>query len=76
MIMSDLWGAVFNDWGAVSTSMSGLSDAQLFPSLGFGLRYLVTGQIPVRLDVAYPLRETTFDPERQLRLHINIFYTL
>jgi len=76
MLIGDLWGAVFNDWGAVSTSLSGLRDAQLFPSLGFGLRYLVTGQIPVRLDVAYPLKETVFDPERQLRLHINIFYTL
>lgn len=76
LIMPDLWGALFNDWGAVSTSLSDLDKGQLFPSVGFGLRYLVTGQIPVRLDLAYPLRETTFDPRQQLRLHINIFYTL
>lgn len=76
MLIPDLWGAIFNDWGVVSSSLNTLSDAPFFPSLGFGLRYLVTGQIPVRMDLAYPLKETIFDPQRQLRLHINIFYTL
>ena len=44
-------------------------------SVGAGLRWLVSGQIPLRLDIAYPLDTTPFSDE-QLRAHLNIFYTL
>ena len=76
LLIPDLWGGVFIDAAAVSTTLSELSLERLYPSVGAGLRWLVTGQIPVRLDVAYPLRATVFDPQRAPRLHINIFYTL
>ena len=46
-----------------------------YPGAGGGLRYLVTGQIPLRLDVAYPLRATPFS-EQAVRVHVNIFYML
>jgi outer membrane translocation and assembly module TamA len=52
-----------------------LSWQQLYPSVGFGFRWLVTGQIPLRLDIAYPLKETVFGPQEP-RFHFNIFYTL
>ena len=44
-------------------------------SAGGGLRMLVSGQIPLRLDLAYPLTTTPFS-EQDLRLHVNIFYQL
>ena len=48
---------------------------RFYPSAGGGLRWLVTGQIPLRLDVAMPLRETVFS-KAEPRLHLNIFYQL
>ena len=36
---------------------------------------LVTGQIPLRLDVGMPLRATVFS-RAEPRLHLNIFYQL
>ena len=44
-------------------------------SVGGGLRWLLSGQIPLRLDLAYPLNPTYFS-EQTLRVHLNIFYTL
>jgi outer membrane translocation and assembly module TamA len=43
--------------------------------VGGGLRWLVTGQIPLRLDIAWPLRKTVFGAQ-EARIHFNIFYTL
>jgi outer membrane protein assembly factor BamA len=74
--IDNLWGAVFSDLGAVSRDLSSMGADDMFPSVGAGLRYLFTGQIPLRLDLAYPLRTTPFDPSAKLRLHVNILYTL
>ncbi|MBU1429977.1 outer membrane protein assembly factor, partial [Myxococcota bacterium] len=75
LVFTDLWGAAFLDFGAVSPTPSQMAFDRLYPSVGLGLRYLVTGQIPVRLDVGLPLRETAFSPQTP-RLHLNLFYTL
>lgn len=75
LVFTDLWGALFADFGAVSPTPSQMSLDRIHPSVGLGLRYLVTGQIPLRLDVGLPLKETAFSP-RTPRLHLNLFYTL
>ena len=75
-IFDDLWWALFGDLGSVALDWRSLLNAdRLYPSLGFGLRWLVTGQIPLRLDLGYPLRETVFSPQ-EARIHLNLFYTL
>lgn len=74
-VIDDFWWAVFSDVGAVAPDWSEMTLDRFYPSAGLGLRWLVTGQIPLRLDLAYPLREDPF--ERQtLRVHLNIFYPL
>ncbi|MEE2643744.1 MAG: POTRA domain-containing protein [Myxococcota bacterium] len=75
-LLKDFWGALFFDFGAVATSWNAFDrQPDFFPSVGAGLRWLVTGQIPLRLDLAFPLEETTFAPQGQI-IHFNIFYTL
>jgi outer membrane translocation and assembly module TamA len=74
-LVDDLWGTVYSDFAAISPYWRTLGPDSIYSSVGGGLRYLVTGQIPLRLDVAYPLRETPFSPQ-EMRVHINIFYTL
>lgn len=74
-MIDDFWFAAFTDVGAVASQWQDMRWGQLFPSVGGGLRWLVTGQIPLRLDVAWPLRETAFAPQ-EARFHLNIFYTL
>ena len=73
--VDDLWATVFGDFAAISPYWGTLGTESFYPSLGGGFRYLVTGQIPLRLDFAYPLRENVFST-RDLRVHVNIFYTL
>ncbi|MCA9537499.1 MAG: BamA/TamA family outer membrane protein [Myxococcales bacterium] len=74
-ILEDFWWALFTDIGAVAPGWSAMDTDRLFPSAGVGLRWLITGQIPLRLDLAYPLRETVFSKQTP-RFHLNIFYTL
>ena len=74
-LVADLWGTVFVDFAAVAPAWAELNNDRLFPSVGGGLRYLVTGQIPLRLDLAYPLKGTVFSPQ-ETRVHVNLFYTL
>lgn len=74
-VLDDFWFAAFADMGAVSRSWGLISQDDLFPSVGGGLRWLVTGQIPLRLDIAAPLRDTRLG-EQEARVHLNIFYTL
>ena len=46
-----LWGAAFWDWGVISDDLNGLSYGKAFRhGVGLGLRYLISGQIPVRID--------------------------
>lgn len=73
-IVDDLWAGVFAEGAAVATDWRRMGTDRFFPSVGAGLRYLVAGQIPVRLDVGVPLRETPFGGQ-QARIHLNIFYT-
>ncbi len=47
---SELWGAVFADWGALSDQWADLNGSSFRFSTGFGIRYLIGGQIPLRLD--------------------------
>ena len=63
VVLPNLWLAVFSDLGAVTQRVSDLSPSSFYPSAGAGLRYLFYGQVPLRLDVAYPLRETIFSPQ-------------
>lgn len=74
-LVDDLWGTIYSDFAAISPYWRTLNAERIYSSVGGGLRYLVTGQIPLRLDVAYPLRETPFS-EQEVRVHVNIFYTL
>ena len=74
-VMDDLWLALFSDFGAVAPDWGAMELDRFRVSVGAGLRWLVSGQIPLRLDVAYPLDTTPFSSE-QFRAHLNIFYTL
>lgn len=74
-VIDDFWFATFADVGAVAADWPNMETDRFFPSVGGGLRWLVTGQIPLRLDVAWPLRKTVFGPQEP-RVHFNIFYTL
>ncbi|MFN3201474.1 MAG: POTRA domain-containing protein [Bradymonadia bacterium] len=73
-VMDDLWGGVFLDAAAVSGTWGEMSSDDIYPSVGTGLRYLVAGQIPVRLDVGFPLRTPNFG-SRGAQFTFNIFYT-
>ena len=53
-----IWGAIFFDVGALARRHTGLHPASFRPSLGLGIRYLLGDQIPIRLDVAFPLDGT------------------
>ena len=72
-LISNIWLAAFNDWGGVSQSFGDLTWDRVYPSAGFGVRWLITGQIPLRVDVAWPLRTP---PGGTKALNWNIFYTL
>lgn len=74
-VLDDFWFAGFADVGAIAPQWDLLQTDDFYPSVGGGLRWLVTGQIPLRLDVGVPLRSTPFST-REPRLHLNIFYTL
>jgi len=72
-IFEDFWFAAFSDVAGIAPTWSAMDADRFFPSVGGGLRWLITGQIPLRLDVAAPLRETIFS-RAQPRAHLNIFY--
>lgn len=74
-ILDDFWLAAFGDVGAVPIQWSQVRTDAFYPSVGGGLRWLVAGQIPLRLDVGVPLRATAFSTQEP-RLHLNIFYSL
>lgn len=77
-VFDDFWLAAFTDVAAVAPTYVDLAadgDDRFYPSVGGGLRWLVTGQIPLRLDIGVPLRETVFS-RAEPRLHLNIFYQL
>ncbi len=47
-----IWGAGFWDFGGISESWDALHPASFRHGLGIGVRYLVSGQIPARIDYA------------------------
>lgn len=61
----EVWGTLFLDMGALSESLGDLHGNSLRFSVGTGLRYLVGGQFPLRLDYGFVLdrRCATVDPE-------------
>ena len=53
-----LWTVAFLDWGLLARDASEISEKAVRVSAGFGLRYLVGDQIPIRLDFGFPLGES------------------
>ncbi len=74
-LFDDFWWAVFGDVAAVAPGWSEMSWDRFYPSVGGGLRWLLTGQIPIRIDVGFPLRETEIEPQT-FDVVFNIFYPL
>lgn len=74
-LIDDFWFAAFTDIGAIAPEWGVFSEDDIFPSIGGGLRWLVTGQIPLRLDIGVPLKDTGLSA-REARYHLNIFYQL
>ena len=74
-LLDDFWFTAFSDFGAVAPTWSAMTADRVKTSVGGGLRWLLSGQIPLRLDLAYPLNPTPFG-EQHVRWHVNIFYTL
>ncbi len=52
---SDLWGSVFLDWGAITESFSELTSNSFRFTVGPGVRWLLGGQIPLRVDYGFVL---------------------
>ncbi len=50
---SGIWGAGFWDWGAIADTASELYPASFRHGLGLGLRWLLSGQIPIRVDYGF-----------------------
>ena len=44
------WGVGFFDWGALARHRSELESPSIRTSVGLGLRYLIGGQVPLRID--------------------------
>jgi outer membrane protein assembly factor BamA len=74
-ILDDFWFTAFTDFGAIAPRWQDMTADRIKSSVGGGLRWLLSGQIPLRLDVAYPLGKTPFGAQ-DVRVHLNIFYTL
>ncbi|MCA9521044.1 MAG: BamA/TamA family outer membrane protein [Myxococcales bacterium] len=50
-----IWAAVFADFGGLADSLAKYTRSSIRGSVGFGLRYLVGNQIPIRFDYAFIL---------------------
>jgi outer membrane protein assembly factor BamA len=48
-----IWGAGFWDWGAIADTASELYPASFRHGVGIGLRWLLSGQIPIRIDYGF-----------------------
>ena len=65
----------FVDVAAVAPNWGEMSGDRFYPSAGGGVRWLLTGQIPLRLDVGFPLRDTEI-ASQSVDVVFNIFYPL
>ena len=60
----NLWGSLFFDVGALDESLGDLHTRSFRTAAGVGIRYLVFGQVPIRLDVGFNLdRRCTEAPD-------------
>lgn len=81
----DLYGSVFYDFGALAERLSAFNTASVRQSVGLGLRYLVGGVVPIRLDYGFILDRRCRDVDRQTgacvrqeevgNVHFGILYT-
>lgn len=81
----DLFGAAFYDFGALAETFEDLNGASFRHSVGVGLRYMLAGVVPIRLDYGIILdrRCKTIDPstgqcaskEEFGNIHFGILYT-
>lgn len=80
------WGALFWDWGGIAERWEEFDGAAVRHGVGFGLRYLVSGQIPIRADYGIALGRRCATPqpppaatcaERDAfgRLHLGLLYS-
>ena len=46
----NVFGAVFTDWGGLGEGLKSFNRGTIRASVGFGLRYILAGQLPIRLD--------------------------
>ncbi|GEM_PF-3307415 len=77
--------AFFYDFGGISEDLGGLNAETIRTGTGVGLRWLFSGQIPVRLDVATPTETRCLDPgvketaaceniEEPVQFHFGLLY--
>lgn len=81
----NLFGAVFYDVGALAERVTDLNPASVRSSIGFGLRLLLGGTIPIRLDYGVildrrckdvdPLTGVCVQQEEVGNIHFGILYT-
>ena len=74
LVIPNLWLAAFSDVGAVSEGIDAFDRHSFYPSVGVGVRYLFYGQVPLRLDIAYPLRSTILSAQEP-NYSFDFFYT-
>ncbi|MCB9737644.1 MAG: BamA/TamA family outer membrane protein [Deltaproteobacteria bacterium] len=82
-----LWGALFWDWGGIADRWNNLHPSSIRHGVGFGVRFLVSGQIPIRLDYGIALDRRCLSapdptarsgcPEREAfgQLHAGLLYS-
>jgi outer membrane protein assembly factor BamA len=57
------WGAGFFDWGALADSYGAFHSSNFRTSAGFGLRLLLYGSVPIRLDYGFKLERRCKIPD-------------
>lgn len=80
-----LYGSVFYDFGALAEGVSDFNTASVRQSAGLGLRYLLAGVVPIRLDYGFILDRRCRDVDRRTgaclrkeevgNVHFGLLYT-
>lgn len=50
-----IWGATFWDWGGIADTASEMYPTSIRHGIGVGLRWLLSGQIPIRIDYGFAI---------------------
>jgi len=58
-----VWGALFWDWGGLAANWDEMYALSIRHGVGFGLRWLISGQIPLRLDYGFAIGDRCIEPE-------------